>query len=53
MMKINNKNITVEPLLKNYKKTARLFVARSLRSCTCFLYVTSRTRPRVAVAQSG
>jgi hypothetical protein len=30
------KNITVEPLFKNYKKTVHLFIDRRLRSCTCF-----------------
>jgi hypothetical protein len=30
------KNISVEPLFKNYKKTLHLFIDRRLRSCTCF-----------------
>jgi hypothetical protein len=33
----NKKNITVEPLFKNYKKTIHLFIDGRLRSCTCFL----------------
>jgi hypothetical protein len=31
------KNIAVEPLFKNYKKTIHLFINRKLRSCTCLL----------------
>jgi hypothetical protein len=34
-MKIN-KNATVEPLFKIYKKTVHLFIDRRLGSCTCF-----------------
>jgi hypothetical protein len=30
------KNITVDPLFKNYKKTIHLFIDRRLRSCACF-----------------
>jgi hypothetical protein len=30
------KNITVEPLLNNYKKTMHLFIDRRLRNCICF-----------------
>jgi hypothetical protein len=30
------KNITVEPLFKNFKKTVLLFINKRLRSCTCY-----------------
>jgi hypothetical protein len=30
------RNIAVEPLYKNYRKTIHLFIDRRLRSCTCF-----------------
>jgi hypothetical protein len=30
------KNITVEPLFNNYKKTIHLFIDGRLRICTCF-----------------
>jgi hypothetical protein len=34
-IKINLKNIPIEPLFKIYKKTIQLFIVRNL-SCTCF-----------------
>jgi hypothetical protein len=35
-MKINKINITVEPSIKNYKKTVNLFIDRRLGSYACF-----------------
>jgi hypothetical protein len=35
-MKINSKNITVEPVFKNYENAINVFIDRRLRSCSYF-----------------